>query len=285
MGEVEVVEKSIVSKTENPEDCEDGLVVTEDFAAIIDGATDKSGRRYNDLTGGRFAMLIVADALNELPAQIDAHNAVDQFSAVLNRRLQTDLLPAEDLPSAVATIYSAARREIWQIGDVGFWFAGRPIEQPRKRVDQVNSAMRAAVLKAELLSGASLDDLADRDPGREAILPLLTRQGRFANNLSAGELAYAALDGRTVPDELISVEPVPDDVVEVVIASDGYPLILPTLAEAEIALAELLIADPLCIDQLSGTKAPSSGKRSFDDRTYLRFAIPTAGQSPSLRWP
>lgn len=281
MGGIKVVEKSIVSKTGNPEDCEDGLVITDDFAAIIDGATDKSGRRYNKLTGGRLAMLIVAHVLKQLPAQIDLCSAIDLLSAELSGRLQLNRLPTEDLPSAVATIYSVARKEIWQIGDVGFWFAGRPIEQPRKRVDQINSAMRAAVLKAELLRGASPEDLAENDPGREAILPLLTRQGRFANNLDAGELAYAALDGRPVPAELISVNPLPKDVVEVVLASDGYPLMLPTLAEAESALQELLTADPLCIDQLSGTKAPSSGKCSYDDRTYLRFAILDTGQPPS----
>ena len=60
--------------------------------------------------------------------------------------------------------------------------------------------------------------------------------------------------------------------MSVVLASDGYPRILPTLAASEEALAGLLAADPLCIGPLCGTKGVRPGNVSFDDRAYVRLS-------------
>ncbi|GAA2064887.1 hypothetical protein GCM10009839_90550 [Catenulispora yoronensis] len=245
--------------------------MTEAFAAVVDGATDKSGRRYDGLTGGRLAMLVLCDAVAELRAEVGVAEAVAALTAALADRLPEDL-PLER-PSASITIYSAARRELWQVGDVGFWFPGNTMPPANKQVDAVNVAIRTAILRAELLLGRTVAELAADDPGRAAALPLLRRQAVFANNEAAGDLAFGSLDGRPVPPALIRVIPVPAEVSEVVLASDGYPAVLPTLAESEAHLRGLLEADPLCIGPLAATKGLEPGALGYDDRAYLRMDV------------
>jgi hypothetical protein len=269
-----VVEQYVAAKSGDPEKCEDGVVVTPHFAAVIDGATDKTGRRFGGTSGGRFVMLVLAETVRSLPPDIDAGGALDALTAAVAARLPAGL-PPEDRPAAAATLYSAARHEVWQIGDVGFKFAGRPAVLPRKEVDLLNVRMRAAILRAELIRGATVDQLAAKDVGREAIMPLLTRQVFFANAESpeAGDLAYAVLDGRPVPKALVHVVPSPPDTSELVIASDGYPEVFGTLSDTETHLKVLLAEDPLCIRELAGTKGVALGNDSFDDRAYLRLEL------------
>ena len=60
---------------------------------------------------------------------------------------------------------------------------------------------------------------------------------------------------------------------QVVLASDGYPVLKDTLAESEKSLDELLQKDPQCLRENRGTKGLVKGNQSFDDRTYVRFAV------------
>ena len=48
--------------------CEDALFVGEDFVAVIDGVSDKSGLDYAGMTGGRWAALTIVDELARVPA-------------------------------------------------------------------------------------------------------------------------------------------------------------------------------------------------------------------------
>jgi hypothetical protein len=72
---------------------------------------------------------------------------------------------------------------------------------------------------------------------------------------------------------LVVVHPVPDGIDELMIASDGYPVIGETLATSESELALLLEKDPWCVAELAGTKAVLPGQVSFDDRAYLRIRL------------
>jgi hypothetical protein len=256
---VEVVERFVLGKRADPALCEDAIVVTAAHAAVVDGATDVSGRRYDGVTGGRWAMAACVEAVRALPAGVDAYAAVE----ALTRALAGPDEPANERPSASVTIYSAARREVWQVGDVGFRYAGMSGRPPRKLVDEVAAAFRAAVIAAEAAAGTPVVG----DPGRAAARALIGRQGFLRNTL--GPYGYAAVDGRPVPRSLVVVREVPDG--ELVIASDGYPVIEATLAESEATLARLLEADPACVDELKGTKGLRDGQVSFDDRAYLRL--------------
>lgn len=60
---------------------------------------------------------------------------------------------------------------------------------------------------------------------------------------------------------------------DIVLASDGYPFLEPTLDQSERALAELKASDPHLISRFPTTKGFEPGLDSFDDRAYLRFAV------------
>jgi hypothetical protein len=98
---------------------------------------------------------------------------------------------------------------------------------------------------------------------------LIGRQGFLRNTL--GPYGYAAVDGRPVPPSLVVVREVPAG--ELVIATDGYPVIEPGLAGSEAVLARLLERDPWCVAELRGTKGVLDGQVSFDDRAYLRLVV------------
>jgi len=76
-----------------------------------------------------------------------------------------------------------------------------------------------------------------------------------------------------VPPSLVVVHGVPDDVDHLVLASDSYPDIRPTLSGGEALLARLLTQDPWCVGPLMGTKGVTKEQISYDDRAYLRIRI------------
>ncbi|WP_223847986.1 hypothetical protein [Bifidobacterium reuteri] len=108
------------------------------------------------------------------------------------------------------------------------------------------------------------------DPARAMILPFLRLQSQFAN--VRGPYGYFVFDGFTDPAYPIRTVAVrPGD--EVVLASDGFPLLKPTLADSEAALQRLKVEDPALISEYRSTKGFTPGYDSFDDRTYVRFVV------------
>ena len=59
----------------------------------------------------------------------------------------------------------------------------------------------------------------------------------------------------------------------VVLASDGYPVLLPTLCESEAALARQIERDPQNVSEFIATKGIVEGNCSFDDRAYIRLRL------------
>lgn len=264
---VTVTESFVRSKSGDDRACEDGIVLTNDFIAVIDGSTDPFGRGTDRPTPGQLAMELTAEAIRNLPPSCDAHEMVDAVTNHVHANLPLDRSAA----AAAITVYSVTRREVWRVGDTRFWWQGRPTTAPSKAIDVVTSEFRAALLTARLADGISIDELRTTDPGRAAVLPLIQAQISFRNAL--GEWGYGAIDGTPVPSEYIDVVPVPIGVKELVLHTDGYVQSCPTLVDAEARLKEGLNADPLCIGELRGTKAWLPGNDSFDDRAYIRLVL------------
>ena len=86
-------------------------------------------------------------------------------------------------------------------------------------------------------------------------------------------MAIAGLAKPAKPSATGCLFQVPKGVSQVVITSDGYPRILPSLQQSEDLLARLLAEDPLCIGPLRSTKGVKPGNASFDDRAYLRIRL------------
>ncbi|WP_033495630.1 hypothetical protein [Bifidobacterium biavatii] len=310
-----VIERCCRGKKADQSLNEDGLVVTDDFAAVVDGVTSKSVRRSWRPSGGVVAKDLLLEAIAALPA--DA--TMRQVQSSLDGRLRAEYARcgcADDVVDtalferepwerlqANAVIYSARRHEAWLFGDCQIMVNG--VQTPTvKRVDKLLGELRSFAAQALALDDSENDavshtspvptatagptSIADTsattsetgdvksldlppaiiDPAREMILPFLRLQSRFANR--RGEYGYFVFDGFTDPTYLIRMVPVnPGD--EVVLASDGYPLLRPTMAESERELNRLRRDDPRLIRDYRTTKGFVPGQESFDDRTYLRF--------------
>lgn len=288
---MKIIESSIIGK-KSPEACEDGMVVTDDFIAVIDGSTSKTPKHLNpDMKNGRYAMMLISEYIRE---ELKADASVDDFcqgvTAYIYNKVYEKLGVEERLKehpeerlTASAILYSRTRNEVWMVGDCQAIIArklyenGKPYEEKiaRKRVELIEQGLSPA-------------------EARKQIEPLLIKA-----MLSGQNQTYTVIDGFPIYREGVKVVSVSDscsvqdsvpasDSVpcsdsasasgtisvsssEIVLASDGYPFLKPTLAASEAALAEQIASDPQNIHSFIATKGIVEGNKSFDDRTYIRF--------------
>ncbi len=254
---------------------EDALVVTASYAAVIDGATPKTSFLYpGGETPGHLAARLLSDAVRSLPADLDAEACVER----LTRALHQDYVSPSDRPIASMVLYSMSRHEVWMIGDCLFgYFDGagtfRTVTNT-KLIDRVLSEWRRDIILSYLSRGCmTAEEIAANDPGRRIIQPIITHQVRYQNARTSNRFNYTMLDGEPIPSHFIKVFPLSAEVHQLVLATDGYPILMPSLEESERELHRLLQEDPLCIGPLLGTKGVRPGNRSYDDRTYLKLEL------------
>ena len=264
---MKIIESSIIGK-KSPEACEDGMVITDDFIAVIDGSTSKTPKHLNpDMKNGRYAMMLISEYIRE---ELKADASVDDFcqgvTAYIYNKVYEKLGVEERLKehpeerlTASAILYSRTRNEVWMVGDCQAIIAGKlyengkPYEQEiaRKRVELIEQGLSPA-------------------EARKQIEPLLIEA-----MLSGQNQTYTVIDGFPIYREGVKVVALKTKPVsspnEVVLASDGYPFLKPTLAASEAALAEQIANDPQNIHSFIATKGIVEGNKSFDDRTYIRF--------------
>ena len=73
---MKIIESKIVGK-KSQESCEDGMVITDDFIAVIDGSTSKTPKHLNpDMKNGRYAMMLISEYIRE---ELKADASVDDF--------------------------------------------------------------------------------------------------------------------------------------------------------------------------------------------------------------
>ena len=279
---MKIIESSIIGK-KSQEACEDGMVVTDDFIAVIDGSTSKTPKHLNpDMKNGRYAMMLISEYIR---AELKADASVDDFCQGVTTYIYNKVYeklgveerlkehPEERL-TASAILYSRTRNEVWMVGDCQaiidgkLYENGKPYEQEiaRKRVELIEQGISPA-------------------EARKQIEPLLIEA-----MLSGQNQTYTVIDGFPIYREGVKVvalktKPVSSDIEtyfqeqtkpvsslnEVVLASDGYPFLKPTLAASEAALAEQIANDPQNIHSFIATKGIVEGNKSFDDRSYIRF--------------
>jgi len=251
---------------------EDALFIGSGFVAVIDGATDKSGRAVQGMAPGRFAATAVHGAVAAMPADATRDECVDLITLALSSALKDSGWPPDiRFPGASAVIYSRERREIWRVGDCPFRVGLRNYLK-RDEAEMRIARIRALHVMQKLASGATVDEIARDDPGRKAILPLLRERERHAN--AEGPLGYAVLDGRHVPASLREPPVHVPEGETVILASDGLDFILDSLEDTERAQRLSYLLDPLRIghDGLGpATKAIPPGATQHDDQTYARF--------------
>jgi len=273
-----IEEQFIQSKTGKLEDCEDSIHISDYFIAVIDGATSHTTRRWDKETGGKVAAKTIGQAFSEMSPDYTARQAADLITSMINdfyarfNIIETVKRDPSQRISASFTAVSLFRQEVWLIGDCQFVLGNQHISNKRI-VDKILSNVRALFLEIEMLKGMTIEQLRQNEKGREFIMPLLKGHIMFQNNPSAPEYWYSAVDGFTIPDAGIIVKTIPDDVGNIVLASDGYPVLKDNLKETENILQGILLKDPLMFREYKSTKGKLKGDVSFDDRAFIKVKL------------
>ena len=277
---MKVIESKIEGK-KSPESCEDGLVVTADFIAVIDGSTSKTPHHLSpDMKNGRYALVLISEYIqHELKPESTVEDFCEGVTSYIYNKVyrqqgieeQMQAHPEERL-TASAILYSKAKNEVWMVGDCQAIIDGKLYENNKPFEDIV------ARRRVELIRRGFTPQEA-----RKTIEPLLIQAMLEGQNKT-----YTVIDGfpiyqkgmkvvslnapqKNVETDVADSLPLPTK--EIVLASDGYPFLKPTLTESEEALAHLLAYDPQCTHEFIATKGIVVGNKSFDDRTYIRFQI------------
>ncbi len=288
---MKIIESSIIGK-KSQEACEDGMVVTDDFIAVIDGSTSKTPKHLNpDMKNGRYAMMLISEYIRE---ELKADASVDEFcqgvTAYIYNKVYEKLGVEERLKkhpeerlTASAILYSRTRNEVWMVGDCQAIIAGKlyengkPYEEKiaRKRVELIEQGLSPAEARKQIepllieamLSGQNQTyTVIDGFPiYREGVKVV------SVSDSSSVQDSVPALDSVPCSDSASASDTIPSSSSEIVLASDGYPFLEPTLAASEAALAEQIANDPQNIHSFIATKGIVEGNKSFDDRTYIRF--------------
>lgn len=290
---MKIIESSIIGK-KSPEACEDGMVVTDDFIAVIDGSTSKTPKHLNpDMKNGRYAMMLISEYIRE---ELKADASVDDFcqgvTAYIYNKVYEKLGVEERLKehpeerlTASAILYSRTRNEVWMVGDCQaiidgkLYENGKPYEQEiaRKRVELIEQGLSPAearkqieplLIKAMLSGQNQTYTVIDGFPiYREGVKVV------SVSDSSSVQDSVPASDSVPCSDSASASDTIPSSSSEIVLASDGYPFLKPTLAVSEAALAEQIANDPQNIRSFIATKGIVEGNKSFDDRTYIRLFI------------
>ena len=289
---MKIIESSIIGK-KSQEACEDGMVVTDDFIAVIDGSTSKTPKHLNpDMKNGRYAMMLISEYIRE---ELKADASEDEFcqgvTAYIYNKVYEKLGVEERLKehpeerlTASAILYSRTRNEVWMVGDCQAIIAGKlyengkPYEEKiaRKRVELIEQGLSPAearkqieplLIKAMLSGQNQTYTVIDGFP--------IYREGVKVVSVSDScsvQDSVPASDSVPCSDSVSASGTIPSSSSEIVLASDGYPFLKPTLAASEAALAEQIANDPQNIHSFIATKGIVEGNKSFDDRTYIRFS-------------
>lgn len=288
---MKIIESSIIGK-KSPEACEDGMVVTDDFIAVIDGSTSKTPKHLNpDMKNGRYAMMLISEYIRE---ELKADASVDDFcqgvTAYIYNKVYEKLGVEERLKkhpeerlTASAILYSRTRNEVWMVGDCQAIIAGKLYENgksyeqeiARKRVELIEQGLSPAEARKQIepllieamLSGQNQTyTVIDGFPVYREGVKVVS-----VSDSSSVQDSVPASDSVPCSDSASASDTIPSSSSEIVLASDGYPFLKPTLAASEAALAEQIANDPQNIHSFIATKGIVEGNKSFDDRTYIRF--------------
>ena len=294
---MKIIESSIIGK-KSPEACEDGMVVTDDFIAVIDGSTSKTPKHLNpDMKNGRYAMMLISEYIRE---ELKADASVDDFcqgvTAYIYKKVYEKLGVEERLKehpeerlTASAILYSRTRNEVWMVGDCQaiidgkLYENGKPYEQEiaRKRVELIEQGLSPAEARKQIepllieamLSGQNQTyTVIDGFPiYREGVKVVSVSDSCSVQDSVPASNSVPASDSVPCSDSVSASGTFLVSSSEIVLASDGYPFLEPTLAASEAALAEQIANDPQNIHSFIATKGIVEGNKSFDDRTYIRF--------------
>ena len=230
-------------------------------------------------------MKVISRFIRKAPANITVDAFLKGVTEAVRKKYSSKRIDfyaehPEERITASCIVYSRLQRQLWIIGDcqclVGksgckddeYEFFDNP-----KPYESVLANARAEVARKLLDSGeVTTESLRRDDVARASVIPQMIESMKRQN------IDYSVVDGFKIPRQKVKVFTFDFEPWTIVMASDGYPILRPTLSASESALAEQCEKDPLNIglnpsSHFMATKAFAAGFTSFDDRTYIRFTI------------
>ncbi len=262
---------------------EDGIVVTADFIAVIDGSTSKSQLRHSMWrSNGRYAMQLISRYVSRMPKDITCQEFLRGVTACIRKHYKRSQMSRlaehpEDRLTASVAVYSRVSREIWMVGDCQCLMAPLDTRQSApaytyydnpKPAEAALAAQRADEVKRLLAKGVTREELLLNDTARPVIIP------HMIETMQQQNISYSVVDGFPIPFQHVRTITLDFQPWEIVLATDGYPFLCPTLHESEERLSRQRSTDPLNIGpDFQATKGFHPDNNSFDDRTYIRFRV------------
>lgn len=251
---------------------EDSFGYNDHNFVIADGATDKSGRKYNDETGGEIVSELIV--LKTLESELIGTELIKYLNREIYK-LYKKLGITEDTKDPryrfTATLVSVRidkeKVAITVVGDSGFRINGINVYQSFKEVDEINAQKRSDYIR----ENSKGDDITDKLQleARGHIMSLLVKQFEYQNDPDH-ELGYGAIDGSSTPDKFIQeFEFKRDDIKTIELFTDGYPVVPEegiTIKHWEDALQEANQDDPYRYKKYKSTKTK-------DDRTIAVISL------------
>ncbi len=184
---------------------------------IADGATDKSGIKYDDKTGGELVSRIVVKEC--LSTSLNGISLVNHLNNKV-KELYTDLNIIDEIQNpkfrftsgfiCVRIIYNKVL--ITYLGDLGFRINGSEVYQETKQTDIDNSEARSKYIR----------ETNDVSGSRDHIMPLLLKQFEYQNNPQE-PLGYGVIDGTDTPSKFVKTfEYDLEKIHTIELFSDGY---------------------------------------------------------------
>ena len=219
-------------------------------------------------------MQLISRYLRNAKSNISCHQFCIGASQVIARQYhKSDIQRLTEHPeerlTASCIVFSRLRREIWMVGDCQCLLAPLSTSAPTysyydnpKPYEQELAEKRAAIIQASKLPP---DTFLTDDTARQAIIP------RMLETMQEQNKSYAVVDGFVIPEQKVRILTLDFQPWEIILASDGYPFLEPTLEASEKRLADQRASDPLNIGAFKATKGFLTGNNSFDDRAYIRF--------------
>ena len=271
---IKPIESVTISKTGDEIGNCDALVINGSYIAVLDAYQARGWRAWENYPGGVFARRVLVEAIENFAPGLEAaeaftlmHNALQERGAKCIADMEDDQIYA--WPMSRVLIYSVDRQEIWRLGDSPFVVDGE-LNQPRNEALEAAALYRANVLTRFLAKERDLYDLVNSDIGRSAIIQTIAQEDQKADGVKALTANPAAnLETILANVEIFKVEI--DQ--EVILATDGFPRILPTLDESTDWLMEEKDRDPLFIHDYKALRGWGEYDAGYDDRTYVRFIV------------
>lgn len=264
----QIVETFSLGKNKNQDLNEDGLFINDKLIAVIDGTTDKQNISINNQSGGVVAKNLIIKKLNDFSGEENSTSIIKILIEYLAKEIPLEIYGKI---SATVIILNLIKKEIIIFGDSKLLIDNCEIDNS-KEIDSVISYKRANIIKELLKEGYNEEDLLKYDLSREKIKVDLINQLQYENK--QGTHGYGVITNNLKDidnvESFIKVIPL-NSAKEVVMASDGYPILLNSLKRSEYELNKVIRNDPLCYKQFKSTKGVYNGLNSFDDRTYIKI--------------